>query len=80
MDGAVEQSFYLTSPSSLYSCIAPPVIMAEPMGFYARNGLNITVRRASGWVEARLAECVEVDIPRPQSHETGGRRCKRRNS
>jgi nitrate/nitrite transport system substrate-binding protein len=26
---------------------ATPIIMAEPMGFYARYGLNVTVRRAA---------------------------------
>ncbi|MBM3225970.1 MAG: ABC transporter substrate-binding protein, partial [Candidatus Tectomicrobia bacterium] len=32
---------------------ATPIIMAEPMGFYARHGLNVTVRRASGWAMIR---------------------------
>jgi nitrate/nitrite transport system substrate-binding protein len=32
---------------------ATPIIMAEPMGFYARHGLNVTVRRASGWAVVR---------------------------
>lgn len=32
---------------------ATPIIMAEPMGFYARHGLNVTVRRASGWAMVR---------------------------
>ena len=27
---------------------ATPIIMAEPMGFYARHGLNVTVGRAAG--------------------------------
>jgi nitrate/nitrite transport system substrate-binding protein len=32
---------------------ATPIIMAEPMGFYARQGLNVTVRRAAGWAVVR---------------------------
>ena len=32
---------------------ATPIIMAEPMGFYARHGLHVTVRRASGWAMVR---------------------------
>jgi nitrate/nitrite transport system substrate-binding protein len=32
---------------------ATPIIMAEPMGFYAKHGLNVTVRRASGWAVIR---------------------------
>ena len=32
---------------------ATPIIMAEPMGFYARHGLNVTVRRAAGWAVVR---------------------------
>ncbi len=28
---------------------ATPIIMAEPMGFYKKHGLNAKVRRASGW-------------------------------
>jgi nitrate/nitrite transport system substrate-binding protein len=32
---------------------ATPIIMAEPMGFYAKHGLNVTVRRASGWAVVR---------------------------
>lgn len=32
---------------------ATPIIMSEPMGFYAKNGLNATVRRASGWSMVR---------------------------
>ena len=32
---------------------ATPIIMAEPMGFYARYGLNVTVRRAAGWAVVR---------------------------
>jgi len=27
---------------------ATPIIMAEPMGFYAKHGLNAKVRRAAG--------------------------------
>lgn len=30
-----------------------PIIMAEPMGFYKKHGLNATVRRASGWAMIR---------------------------
>jgi len=32
---------------------ATPIIMAEPMGFYQKHGLNATVRRASGWAMVR---------------------------
>ena len=32
---------------------ATPIIMAEPMGFYAKHGLKATVRRASGWAMVR---------------------------
>lgn len=32
---------------------ATPIIMAEPMGFYSKHGLNVTVRRASGWAMIR---------------------------
>ena len=32
---------------------ATPIIMADPMGFYAKHGLNVTVRRASGWAVIR---------------------------
>jgi nitrate/nitrite transport system substrate-binding protein len=41
---------------------ATPIIMAEPMGFYARHGLNVTVRRAAGWAVVRdWALTKEVD-------------------
>ena len=32
---------------------ATPIIMAEPMGFYAKYGLNAKVRRAAGWAVIR---------------------------
>lgn len=32
---------------------ATPIIMAEPMGFYAKYGLNAKVRRAAGWAMVR---------------------------
>lgn len=32
---------------------ATPIIMAEPMGFYTKYGLNVTVRRAAGWAVVR---------------------------
>jgi nitrate/nitrite transport system substrate-binding protein len=32
---------------------ATPIIMAEPMGFYKKHGLNATVRRAAGWAMVR---------------------------
>jgi nitrate/nitrite transport system substrate-binding protein len=32
---------------------ATPIIMAEPMGFYKKHGLNATVRRAAGWAMIR---------------------------
>jgi nitrate/nitrite transport system substrate-binding protein len=32
---------------------ATPIIMAEPMGFYTKYGLNAKVRRAAGWAMVR---------------------------
>lgn len=32
---------------------ATPIIMAEPLGFYAKYGLNVTVRKAAGWAIIR---------------------------
>lgn len=32
---------------------ATPIIMAEPMGLYAKHGLNVQVRRAAGWAVVR---------------------------
>jgi nitrate/nitrite transport system substrate-binding protein len=32
---------------------ATPIIMAEPMGFYRRHGLNVQVVKASGWAMIR---------------------------
>jgi len=32
---------------------ATPIIMAEPMGFYKKHGLDVKVRRASGWAMVR---------------------------
>ena len=32
---------------------ATPIIMAEPMGFYSKHGLNAKVRRAAGWAVVR---------------------------
>jgi nitrate/nitrite transport system substrate-binding protein len=32
---------------------ATPIIMAHPMGFYARNGLNVEVVRTAGWAVIR---------------------------
>lgn len=41
---------------------ATPIIMAEPMGFYEKHGLNAKVRRASGWAMVRdWAITKEVD-------------------
>jgi nitrate/nitrite transport system substrate-binding protein len=41
---------------------ATPIIMAEPLGFYAKHKLNATVRRASGWAMIRdWAITKEVD-------------------
>jgi len=41
---------------------ATPIIMAEPMGFYKKHGLNAKVRRASGWAMVRdWAITKEVD-------------------
>ncbi len=32
---------------------ATPIIMAEPMGFYKKHGLNVQVNKASGWAMIR---------------------------
>ncbi len=32
---------------------ATPIIMAEPLGFYTKHGLNAKVRRAAGWAMVR---------------------------
>ncbi|MCG6113484.1 MAG: ABC transporter substrate-binding protein, partial [Paracoccus sp.] len=32
---------------------ATPIIMAEPMGFYSRYGLNVEVIKTAGWAVAR---------------------------
>src|SRR3989442_10831935 len=32
---------------------APPIIMAEPMGFYRKHGLNVQVLKASSWAMIR---------------------------
>ena len=32
---------------------ATPIIMAEPMGFYSKHGLNAKVRKAAGWAVVR---------------------------
>lgn len=32
---------------------ATPIIMAAPMGYYSRNGLNVTVDKAAGWAVIR---------------------------
>ncbi|HET8562294.1 MAG TPA: ABC transporter substrate-binding protein, partial [Candidatus Binatia bacterium] len=32
---------------------ATPIIMAEPMGFYKKHGLNVQVHKASGWAMIR---------------------------
>jgi nitrate/nitrite transport system substrate-binding protein len=32
---------------------ATPIIMAEPLGFYSRHGLNAKVKRAAGWAMIR---------------------------
>src|SRR5262249_52890221 len=32
---------------------ATPIIMAEPMGFYKKHGLNVQVVKASGWAMIR---------------------------
>lgn len=32
---------------------ATPIIMAEPLGFYKKHGLNATVKRAAGWAMIR---------------------------
>ncbi len=30
-----------------------PIIMAEPLGFYKKHGLNASVKRAAGWAMIR---------------------------
>ncbi|MFK7894744.1 MAG: ABC transporter substrate-binding protein [Myxococcota bacterium] len=41
---------------------ATPIIMAEPMGFYSKHGLNAKVKRAAGWAMVRdWAITEEVD-------------------
>ena len=56
---------------------ATPIIMAEPMGFYARHGLHVTVRRAAGWAVVRdWAINKEVDATHmlsPMPHAGGGK-------
>ncbi len=32
---------------------ATPIIMAEPLGFYSKHGLNAKVKRAAGWAMVR---------------------------
>ncbi len=32
---------------------ATPIIMAEPMGFYKKHGLDVQVHKASGWAMIR---------------------------
>ena len=32
---------------------ATPIIMAEPMGFYSKRGLNAKVKRPAGWAMVR---------------------------
>jgi nitrate/nitrite transport system substrate-binding protein len=32
---------------------ATPIIMAEPMGFYRRHGLNVTLKKAKGWQQVQ---------------------------
>jgi nitrate/nitrite transport system substrate-binding protein len=32
---------------------ATPIIMAEPLGFYQKHGLNVSVKRAAGWAMIR---------------------------
>src|SRR6476620_8040977 len=32
---------------------ATPIIMAEPLGFYGKHGLNAKVKRAAGWAMIR---------------------------
>ena len=32
---------------------ATPIIMAEPLGFYKKHGLNASVKRAAGWAMIR---------------------------
>jgi nitrate/nitrite transport system substrate-binding protein len=56
---------------------ATPIVMAEPMGFYARHGLNVTVRRASGWAVVqdwainREVDATHMPSPMPLSITLG---------
>src|SRR5919201_5889570 len=42
-----------------------PIIMAEPLGFYKKHGLNASVKRAAGWAMIR-EWAVQKDDPAAQ--------------
>jgi nitrate/nitrite transport system substrate-binding protein len=64
---------------------ATPIIMAEPMGFYKKHGLDVQVHKASGWAMIRdLSITCETDathmltpMPLAISMGTGPSRCLR---
>ena len=49
---------------------ATPIIMAEPMGFYEKHGLNVQVVKASGWAMIR-----DLSINKGPTPPTCSRRC-----
>ncbi len=67
--GAIEKPD-LSIGSHSITC-ATPIIMAEPMGFYQKHGLNVKVRRASGWAMIR-----DWAITRKLTQLTCSRRCR----
>jgi len=56
---------------------ATPIIMAHPMGFYGRNGLNVEVIRTAGWAVirdkaiAREYDASHMLVPMPLAMSTG---------
>ena len=64
---------------------ATPIIMAEPMGFYKKYGLNAQVVKASSWAMIRdlsinkESDATHMLSPMPLSHQHGRsarRRCR----
>ena len=53
---------------------ATPIIMAEPMGFYKKHGLNVKCTKRSGW--AMIRDCRSTARPTPP---TCSRRCRWRS-
>src|SRR2546428_2705966 len=56
---------------------ATPIIMAEPMGFYRKHGLNAQVVKASGWAMIRAlpltkdTHCDHMCTPMPPAYSLG---------